>query len=301
MLRWNFLSWAKHATSPTNRTMIGEAVLLGNFEKAMVVADRFVEHFAHSLGSAFISAAEQEADAWVRRLHRTQKAGGSLDLTDKQIISAIQRNKFNTVQNLTAQQRGMLRTSLIKGVRRGEGADRIGARFKASLGLTNKQQDQVDNYQRLLEQTSQEALSYKLRDPRFDGVIQRAVDANDMLSADQIENMVGAYADNLRQSRAEAIAKTESLKIVNQARNMAFAQIAKRADIVGRKRWLHTAAAHPREDHLTMVGTEVGMDEAFELPSGASMMYPGDASLGAGPDDIINCQCGIEYITDEGN
>jgi uncharacterized protein with gpF-like domain len=45
-----------------------------------------------------------------------------------------------------------------------------------------------------------------------------------------------------------------------------------------------------RESHADAHGQTVPYDQPFEV-GGAAMMRPGDDSLGAGPEGIINCRC----------
>jgi hypothetical protein len=48
-----------------------------------------------------------------------------------------------------------------------------------------------------------------------------------------------------------------------------------------------------------MTGKEVPQDEPFVLPDGSKMMFPADISLGAPPEQTINCRCTmIEFIKD---
>ena len=53
-----------------------------------------------------------------------------------------------------------------------------------------------------------------------------------------------------------------------------------------------------REDHVDVNGAVVPIDEPF-IVGGYEMMYPGDESLGAGPEEIINCRCSVEYLMTE--
>lgn len=301
-LRIGYLSWIKKATSKGTLQGVAASMTTSNIERVLRIADVFADQFSNTLGHSFITAANKEADVVAARLATLAKAGENIDLTDQRIANLLSRNKLNLVQNLTRTQRDVIRTALLTGLRKGETADQIALRFRNSLGLTATQLRSLDLYQQALEQTSRSALSYALRNPKHDSAIERAIDENDVLTSSQITRMVGSYAMNLRTARAETIATTESLKMVNQARNLAVRQAAERAGLSpsrGRKRWLATASASPREDHAAMVGEEVGMDEPFRLPGGVRMMYPGDTSLGAGARHVVNCKCGIEYIMEE--
>ena len=298
-LRAGYLNWIKRATTKGVLEGVAASVLVSNIERVLRLADTFAVEYANLLGNSFVTIANREADVMTVRLAVLSKAGENLDLTDQRLIQILNRNKLNLSTNLTRQQRDSIRLGLITGLQRGETTEQIARRYRNTLGLSISQTRALENYQRSLEQTSQSALTYALRNPKYDSAVERAIDTNDVLTTTQIERMVGSYAMNLRTARAETIAATESLKIVNQARNMAVRQVAERSGAVvanGRKRWLATSSADPRNDHAAMVGEEVGMDEPFRLPGGVRMMYPGDTSLGAGPRHVINCKCGIEYI-----
>lgn len=301
-LRSGYLNWIKRATTKSVLEGVAASMQVSNLERVLRIADTFAIEYANLLGNSFIVVANKEADVVATRLAAVQKAGENFDVTDQRVVQMLGRNKSNLSLNLTRQQRDTVRTALIAGLQRGETSDQIARRFRNSLGLSTTQQRALDSYQRSLEQTSRSALSYALRNPKFDSAVERAIDENDVLTSKQIERMVGSYAMNLRTARAEAIAATESLKMVNQARNLAVRQVLEAGGAIpsrGRKRWLATASADPRQDHAAMVGEEVPMDEPFKLPGGVRMMYPGDTSLGAGARHVINCKCGVEYIMEE--
>lgn len=64
------------------------------------------------------------------------------------------------------------------------------------------------------------------------------------------------------------------------------------------KRWDAIMDDKTREDHVDVNGAVVPIDEPF-IVGGYEMMYPGDESLGAGPEEIINCRCSVEYLMTE--
>jgi uncharacterized protein with gpF-like domain len=62
-----------------------------------------------------------------------------------------------------------------------------------------------------------------------------------------------------------------------------------------KKKWRTEGDDKVRQTHQATDGIEVELDEPFEV--GASMlMYPGDDSLGAEIEELINCRCTVEYI-----
>ena len=94
------------------------------------------------------------------------------------------------------------------------------------------------------------------------------------------------------------IARTETTRVQNSAKM----DIGKHGQELGFemwKRWVATTDGRVREDHLAMNGVEVPQDEPFVLPDGSKVMFPGDISMGAPPEQTINCRCTmIEFIKD---
>lgn len=54
--------------------------------------------------------------------------------------------------------------------------------------------------------------------------------------------------------------------------------------------WLSERDDRVRPTHVTADGQRVPVDEPFWV-GGYRMMYPTDSSLGAGPEEIVNCRC----------
>ncbi len=94
--------------------------------------------------------------------------------------------------------------------------------------------------------------------------------------------------DEIGKSRSETIANTETAAAFNYARDKAMREAG-----VTHKRWLHSMSPlikEPRPTHLDADGQTVPIDDPFDV-GGVQFMRPADDSLGAGPEDIINCHC----------
>lgn len=92
------------------------------------------------------------------------------------------------------------------------------------------------------------------------------------------------------------IARTETTRVQNAAK-MDIGKEGQRLGYEMWKRWRATTDGRVREDHLAMDGVEVPQDEPFTLPDGSKVMFPGDISMGAPPEQTINCRCTmIEFI-----
>ena len=64
------------------------------------------------------------------------------------------------------------------------------------------------------------------------------------------------------------------------------------------KRWDAIVDNKTRDTHLEVNGTVVPIDEPF-IVGGYEMQFARDESLGAGPEEIINCRCSVEYLKEE--
>jgi len=102
-----------------------------------------------------------------------------------------------------------------------------------------------------------------------------------------MERISGAF-DVIQEGRARTIANTETAAAFNFARDKAMREAG-----VSQKKWLFSQSPlikEHRPSHVEAGGQTVSIDEPFDV-DGVRFMYPSDSSLGAGPEDIINCHC----------
>jgi hypothetical protein len=64
------------------------------------------------------------------------------------------------------------------------------------------------------------------------------------------------------------------------------------------KKWRTSLDESVRKTHQLAEGQVVLINEAFNV-GGFQLMYPGDTEHGAPAEEIINCRCGLEYLTQE--
>ncbi|MCY8258896.1 hypothetical protein MOB73_12510 [Bacillus spizizenii] len=95
--------------------------------------------------------------------------------------------------------------------------------------------------------------------------------------------------------RARTTAITEVLAASSAAQHESYAQ----SPAVKKKKWRHSGSKknNPRENHIDLDGTVVGMDEEFQIPgSRETCMFPRDPKLSAG--ERINCHCVLSPVVD---
>jgi hypothetical protein len=145
-------------------------------------------------------------------------------------------------------------------------------------------------------------LTLQTRDKRFDGAVRKAIAAGKPLDADTLNKVLARLRDRNLKLRGDTIARTETYTSVMSAKHEAYQQgldaAGRDASLVTRK-WRSAGDRKVRHTHMVLNGAEVkGMDLAFQSPSGTMLRYPGDTELGAGPAEIINCRCDVEYNFD---
>jgi hypothetical protein len=173
-----------------------------------------------------------------------------------------------------------------------------GRRTGGILGLTSQQEQFVRSARAELESGDPTLLRHFLtrtrRDARFDKTVLKAIEDEKPVQADTVDKLVGRYADRLLQLRGEAIARTESLTSLHAGQDEAFRQAVEKGAVKEnqvRRTWRSAHDTRVRHSHAILDGETVGLNGVFTSPSGAKMRFPGDTSLGAGPEEIVNCRC----------
>lgn len=169
-----------------------------------------------------------------------------------------------------------------------------GKRQGGIVGLTSQQAGYVLNARRQLEDLDAGYFTRALRDRRFDRLVKKAIDDDKPLAKADIDRITGRYADRLLNHRGEVIARTEMISALHAGQYEGMRQLIDtgkvRADQVT-KVWQAANDGRSRDTHVALHNQTVKFDRPFVSPSGAQMRYPQDTSLGAGPDEIIQCRC----------
>lgn len=177
-------------------------------------------------------------------------------------------------------------------VGRTEGNQRVGG----IVGLTRYQAGHVTRMRAELADPERvaDALRRARRDRRFDPAIRAAIREGRALSQADINRIAGRYSERLLALRGETIGRTETLRALNAGRAEAMQQLIDSGQVpvsAVTKIWRATPSGRTRDTHMGLDGQEVRFDAPFRSESGALMNYPGDPSLGAGPEELINCRC----------
>lgn len=331
-IRDEFLRAIRGVRNEANVGLIAELLEAGQVDAAATAlginAARFAE-LTEQVRNAYLAGGRYGAATMpVLRMDPTMiVAGGYTPATRQARISArfdmrnpraeqwLAEHSSRLVREIVADQRNLIRLALTAGMEAGRnpretaldivGRMAGGRRQGGLVGLTEAQGRWVVNARRALASGNPaEMASYfdrARRDKRLDGIVRRAIAAGQPVSEADIERIVGRYSDRLLALRGEMIARTESITAFASGRDEAVVQAveaggAKPENV--RKVWRATMDSRTRDAHAELNGTEVGLNEAFQSPTGARLLHPGDSSQGAGPADVIGCRCIVEYVVD---
>jgi hypothetical protein len=181
-----------------------------------------------------------------------------------------------------------------------------GRREGGTIGLTPNMEQYVQNAKNELlsgdPRLLQNYLTRERRDARFDVKVRRALEAGKPLAQADVDMMIGRYSDSLLKLRGDNIARTETLLSLHAGQSESIRQLissgkVQEQDVV--KIWHTNIDGRERRSHYILNTRRVQFQDAFVSPeTGALMMHPGDRSLGALPQDVINCRCHAEYKVD---
>lgn len=228
----------------------------------------------------------------------------------------LMENSSERVVEIVDDQRNMLRSVLASGVESGRNPreialdmlGRVNPRTKAReggfIGLTESQAKWILNARAELESLDRGYFDRALRDVRFDAAIRQAMESGKPISKDIINAAINQMQRRAENYRAETIARTESLNSLRAGQWEAIEQAVEDLEVPSAetvKIWSSSGDdGRTREDHLEMEGERVAVGEPFTLPDGSQLMYPGDSSLGAPPEQVIQCRCSVRYEIDFG-
>lgn len=163
------------------------------------------------------------------------------------------------------------------------------------IGLTSQQAQFVRSARLELSQLQEAYFNRTLRDKRYDGLVRKAIRSGKPLNKVEIDLVAGRYSDRLLKFRADVIARTEMINSLRVARHEGFVQLVESGKVTDdqiERTWSATGDQRVREDHSEMDGQKVfGIAAPFVTPDGQKLLFPGDSSLGAEPNQTIQCRC----------
>jgi hypothetical protein len=163
--------------------------------------------------------------------------------------------------------------------------------------IRNKNNDYILSHSReqsvFITNTTQNDLNTELENTLFQGSI-----VDEELSPEEIAAITSSAFLIRSLNRSQTIATTEVQNIAETSKNnesdilsdVIIAGVLL-SQLVGRM-WVTAGDERVRASHAFAEGQIVGIHEPF-IVQGQLLMYPGDTSLGATLDNVINCRCSV--------
>jgi hypothetical protein len=300
----DYLAEAAKINRNTTLAEMMRAIELGNAVQSGVLVGNYAK-LAESLRAAYIAGGTAEAADFGRRGVEFDalrpSAQSWIQETQRGAVSIIAREQGEAIQAVISygQEIGMAPAPLARNLL--GMTTQSGARMGGVVGLTGQDAQWLTNAARQLRSGDPEQMRQYFdrvrRDRRFDGIVQRAIDAGKPVAPADIDKITQRYAARLLETRAEVVASIQAVEAYNAGRAQFYAQLVEDGTdpALIRKRWKTQADERVRVSHRAMNGQKVPGSAAFVTPRGALMMHPGDTSMGAPLSEIVRCRCRAIY------
>lgn len=259
------------------------------FNDAMIAAG--MVSFVRAMQDAMIAGGDLGAS--IASANRIEFGFRVSEPTSARFLSNYQAERIRQIGD---EMRNTISQIIDRETRLGESPINMARKIRQGLGLTANQEQAVYNYRQSLINGQRSALERRLRDARYDPSVARAMKEGVPLSKEKIDKMVDAYRRKFISRRAQNIARTESMAMVQSGQDQYWQQVV-RSGIVKqdqiRRKWIVTMDSKLRDSHAAIPALNkdgVGLNEPFRSPLGM-IRYPGDPS--ASPANRINCRCAL--------
>lgn len=294
------------------RQALGQASPVAQIDQLLLTRAGMAD-VLESMREAFVAGAKNLETVVPKNVPSPTAQGAKLlfrfDVQDAAAQAWLAQRSSALVVEVLEEQRAAIRLVVERGTRLGNNPLRTaldivgrvnpvtGRREGGIVGLTSQQASWVSNARDELADPDKMGryLRRQRRDKRFDSIVKRARREGRAVAQADVDKIVGRYSDRLLAFRGETIGRSEALQGFAQGRHQAVNQLIDQG-VPGqfvKRVWDATMDRVTRPDHRAMNEQAVfGNEEPFQVPStGHLLMHPGDSSLGAPAEQIINCRC----------
>lgn len=215
---------------------------------------------------------------------------------DTQTVNALTTHRAALVREVGMNTRIAITKNLESNIIAGVNPRAAARDFRASVGLTERQERAVRNFRDALRNKDVKALTRELRDKRFDRTVRRLLN-DEKVSQTKINQMVSRYRERFIKYRTEVIARTESLRATSMGEYESLRQAEEQGRVVHQlgRYWIYTTDERTRAAHreIPAMNPEViGPKQIFKTPLGP-LRYPRDPE--GTPANTIQCRCRLGY------
>lgn len=154
----------------------------------------------------------------------------------------------------------------------------------------------TNRYNTMLERISKSTIPDTEKMEAFKA-LRGVIDTTDIIGK-QVDNLLSTLYkvpkfEGITYRRSVTIARTEA----TYARNLGFQDLYTNNPFVTKKKWKSLHDKDVRIEHMQADGQVVKKSEPF-IVGGERLMFPGDTSMGASAENIINCRCRESGVID---
>ncbi len=297
-LRAAFLSAVDATKSTISEDALAKALVTGDVDQVLAVLalDTKLVKFLNdgtdkveSLRAALQATAMEGAAAAIRVLPSQVSLNLSFDLKSLEAQSFLESYAFPLIRDLADNTREGIRSVILDAFKNGGHPVEQARTIRSMIGLTQTQSAAVMNYRNALSgqgASLRQSLTRSLRDGRYDPTILRAARNNASLTPKQVDAMTNRYTERYLKYRAEAIARTESIRASNAGQRATWKQAVKQGLLPKdqEREWEVSGDDATCPECLALDGVRVGLDEEFA---------PG---IMAPPDPHTTCRCSEKLV-----
>jgi hypothetical protein len=171
--------------------------------------------------------------------------------------------------------------------------NKAGVRSGGIVGLDPAKAQWVSNMRDDLRDQNPRYFTRELRDRRQDPMIRRMFREGRNIPENKIQSITRLYTGKMQRLRGDAIARTELLGSLHAAQDESLKQLENSGQISSdavTEEWDSSRDKFTRKSHALVNGTKRQRGVPFTV-GGYPMLYPGDGSLGAPVEELIQCRC----------
>ena len=296
--RRDFIAMIQRVANKHTLNELAALIEAGKIAEALSELEAAAIAFGETYGAAYVDSASKTGRFLTAGILTVE---AQFDKSNVFAVREIARAKLDLIRGFIAPQRNVTRAAIQRGVVEGHNPIQQARTFRASIGLTDYQMQQVINFRNELTSgrnglPSRKLKNRQLRDKRFDPTIDRAIRNNEPLTIAQIEKQTDAYQRRYVKYRSEVIARTEALRAVQQGKEEMYRQGIERQlfrpDQIVRK-WVAASDGRTRDSHVYLHGQIRAHGEGWQGLHGF-LRYPCDPAAPAA--ESVQCRCSISTL-----
>jgi hypothetical protein len=242
----------------------------------------------------FRNTYEAGANLGRQAINTSSARATAFNLLDRRSVEFLRRHNSAFVREIDEATRASITDTIRRGFEEGKNPRVMAREIKGSIGLTAKQSRWVENFRRQLETQRVGNFTNPAARNLTPAQARRAARqmAQGNMSRKQIDALVETYRQRMIRLRAETIARTETVRALNEGQEEMWQQMRENGTLDDKtlfRFWATAGDSRVRDSHAMVPGMNpngVAFGEPFATPGGPTMYPPPDWSP-------FNCRCRV--------